>query len=66
MLGEPVILEGRDELRREARGVEQAPERVARPGEVVAEQARARARVDADKQDLRARCEDVGEAGQRR
>ena len=31
VVGEPVILERRDQLRREARGVEQPPERVSRP-----------------------------------
>jgi len=60
-----VILDGRDDLRREPRGVQQPPERIARSREVVTEQTRARARVDADEQDLRTRRDDVGETGQR-
>src|SRR5712692_2301586 len=45
-------------------GMEQLPERVARPREVVAHFGRAQARVDPHKKDPRAGAESVGKAGQ--
>jgi hypothetical protein len=59
VLREPMILERRNQLGREARGVEQPPERIARACEVMAELARACARVDPDEQDLGPVADDV-------
>jgi hypothetical protein len=64
VVGEPMIFERGDQLGREARGVEQPPERIARACEVMTELARARAGVDPDEQDLRSLAHDVRQPAQ--